>query len=195
MVEDQEKTFKWNRRKRCFIAEYLVDFNGTQAAIRAGYSPKTATEQASRLLSNVNIRQEVQNQVEEKLNALGVNAFLVLQELAYVGFSDCRQIFKEDGTLKNLKELDEKAARAIASIEVFEEYAGRGDERRLIGFTKKMKFWPKVPALELLGKKFGIFIEKMEHDIDFPKLAERLTDEQLEAIIGYLERSLVKTSE
>lgn len=47
------------QRKR-FVDEYLIDLNGTQAAIRAGYSPKTAQEQASRLLSNVMVRAEIE---------------------------------------------------------------------------------------------------------------------------------------
>lgn len=42
-----------------FVREYLVDKNGTQAAIRSGYSPRTAQEQASRLLSNVMVRAAV----------------------------------------------------------------------------------------------------------------------------------------
>lgn len=43
-----------------FVREYLVDCNGTQAAIRAGYSPRTANEQASRLLANANVRAAVE---------------------------------------------------------------------------------------------------------------------------------------
>lgn len=52
-----------------FVEEYLVDLNGTQAAIRAGYSEKTAAQQASRLLRNVKVQQAVgtrQNQLAEK---------------------------------------------------------------------------------------------------------------------------------
>ncbi|MGE9266402.1 terminase small subunit, partial [Escherichia coli] len=44
-----------SEKQRRFVAEYLIDLNGTQAAIRAGYSAKTAQEQSSRLLSNVMI--------------------------------------------------------------------------------------------------------------------------------------------
>lgn len=46
-------------RQRLFIDEYLKDFNGTQAAIRAGYSEKTAQEQSSRLLSKVIVKEEI----------------------------------------------------------------------------------------------------------------------------------------
>lgn len=50
---------KISDKQRTFIREYCLDKNATQAAIRAGYSPKTAQEQSSRLLSNVIIRQSV----------------------------------------------------------------------------------------------------------------------------------------
>jgi hypothetical protein len=45
-----------SKKQRRFVDEYLVDLNATQAAIRAGYSPRTAQEQSSRLLSNVMVQ-------------------------------------------------------------------------------------------------------------------------------------------
>jgi phage terminase small subunit len=53
-------------KQRQFVQEYLVDMNGTQAAIRAGYSKKTANEQASRLLANVNVKAALQHATEER---------------------------------------------------------------------------------------------------------------------------------
>lgn len=50
---------KLTPKQAAFVREYLVDRNGTQAAIRAGYSEKTANEQAARLLANVNIKEEM----------------------------------------------------------------------------------------------------------------------------------------
>lgn len=47
-------------KQQRFAEEYLVDMNATQAAIRAGYSPKTANEQGSRLLTNVSIRAHIE---------------------------------------------------------------------------------------------------------------------------------------
>ena len=54
-----------NPKQQRFCEEYMIDLNATQAAIRAGYAVKTATEQASRLLTNVNVSREI-----EKLQAL-----------------------------------------------------------------------------------------------------------------------------
>lgn len=49
-----------NDKQAAFAREYCIDKNATQAAIRAGYSPRTAKEQASRLLTNINVRAEIE---------------------------------------------------------------------------------------------------------------------------------------
>ena len=53
-------------KQKMFCKEYLVDFNGTQAAIRAGYSKKTANEQASRLLTKVNVQTYLKKLIEKR---------------------------------------------------------------------------------------------------------------------------------
>ena len=69
-----------NDRHELFCQEYIVDFNGTQAAIRAGYSPKTARVQASQLLTNPNISARVRELQKERLDRLILNQdFVVLQ--------------------------------------------------------------------------------------------------------------------
>jgi len=67
-----------------FCAEYRTDFNGTQAAIRAGYSPKTALSQASRLLTNVKVQDEIKRLQDEKIQATGVTAEYVINSLKNV---------------------------------------------------------------------------------------------------------------
>ena len=68
---------KLTPKQQRFVEEYCVDFNGTQAAIRAGYSKNTATEQASRLLRNVNI----QAAIKERLDELAMTAGEALKRL------------------------------------------------------------------------------------------------------------------
>jgi hypothetical protein len=87
----------------------------------------------------------------------------VLHQLRRLGLSDIRELFNEDGGLKNIKELADDVASAVASVEVFEEFEGRGAERRQIGWTKKVKFWDKPKALELLMKNLNLITEK--HDV------------------------------
>lgn len=79
-----------NDRQKRFCEEYLIDFNGTQAAIRAGYSVKTANEQAARLLANVSISEHI-NSLKNKLSEqTGITAQWVINR--FVEISDrCMQ--------------------------------------------------------------------------------------------------------
>jgi phage terminase small subunit len=71
-----------------FVLEYLVDLNATQAAMRAGYSKKTAQEQSSRLLSNVMVSEAIAKGMQALAKQTGVTAERVIAELALVGFAN-----------------------------------------------------------------------------------------------------------
>lgn len=72
---------KLNDKQKMFCKEYLIDLNGSQAAIRAGYSEKTANPQAARLLANVNIQSYIE-ELKSKRNArVGITADEVLENL------------------------------------------------------------------------------------------------------------------
>src|SRR5215510_9462888 len=71
-----------------FVQEYLIDVNGTQAAIRAGYSTKTAQEQSSRLLSNVMVSKAIAKGQQALAEKTGVTAEQVIDEVALIGFSN-----------------------------------------------------------------------------------------------------------
>jgi phage terminase small subunit len=68
-------------KQRRFVEEYVIDCNGTQAAIRAGYSERTAQEQSSRLLSNAMVKEAVKKAMQEKSEECGVTAEFVLKGL------------------------------------------------------------------------------------------------------------------
>lgn len=63
-----------------FVKEYLIDCNGLQAAIRAGYSKKTAQQQASRLLSNVKVKEAIAAGQEKKAEKLSITALDLVKE-------------------------------------------------------------------------------------------------------------------
>lgn len=83
---------KLRAKEKAFVREYLSDFNGTQAAIRAGYSAKTAGQAATRLLKNVHIRSAIQEQVAERFNRLDITADTLLARAATVMQTDVRQL-------------------------------------------------------------------------------------------------------
>ena len=86
----------------------------------------------------------------------------VLQELRTLGLADITEIFNDEGGLKPISEWPESISRAVSSIEVFEEFEGRGENRVQSGWTKKVRFVDKSKALELLGKNSRLFNDKVE---------------------------------
>lgn len=150
-------------KQKAFIDEYLVDLNATQAAIRAGYASRTANRTGTRLLSNVVIAAKIQAALEARSKRVQVEADDVLRELKRIALSDLRQAFDENGNLKPIHGLPEDIARAISGLEVDELFEGHGDDRERVGRTKKVKFWDKTKALELLGKHLAMWIERREH--------------------------------
>lgn len=154
-----------------FCDEYVIDFNGTRA-YKAAYpnckKDETAKAAASRLLTNVNVIQYIQEQKEELKEKINITKEQVINQIARIAFGDIRKLYNDSGGLKNIQDLDDDAAAIISGIETTEEFEGYGEDREQIGYTKKVKIASKDRALEMLGKYFGIFKEKVEINSDKP---------------------------
>lgn len=152
-----------------FVDEYLVDLNATQAAIRAGYSAKTAQEQGSRLLSNV----KVQNAIRERQEVLKMKTevtqeWVVERYRRIVEGCDKRLFFNDDGSVKPPSEWSAEMGLAVAAFEVQE----LGDEGLAVSVSK-LRFQDARAALDSLARHLGMFEEKVKLDVDV-SLAERL---------------------
>lgn len=144
---------KLNEKQKRFVAEYLVDLNATQAAIRTGYSPKTAYSMGQRLLKNVEIQNAIQEAMQKRERRTEVTQDRVIAELAAIGFAKATDYAEIEGpmvTIKPTADLTPEQAAAVAGIE-------QGN------FGIKVKLYDKVRALELLGKHLGMFADKVEH--------------------------------
>lgn len=139
-----------------------------QAVLDAGYkqTPKAAAVTATRLLKKAKIQARLKELRSKQEKRTEVTADRILLELYRIATVDVGQAFTDEGMLKPLKDIPEDVRRAIAGIEVDEIFEGRGDERTQVGWTKKVKFWDKPRALELLGKHLALFIEQMK----FPQI-------------------------
>ncbi len=107
-----------------FVQEYLVDVNATQAAIRAGYSKKTAQEQSSRLLSNVMVSEAIAKGMQALAEKTGVTAEKVIAELALIGFSnmlDYLDLSDPENLTIDLSKITPEQASAIAETRVERE--------------------------------------------------------------------------
>lgn len=153
---------KLNAKQLAFCQNYLIDLNATQAAIRAGYSAKTARQVAAENLTKPAIEAEVARLIDERAARNKIDADTVLGELLRIARADIGQAFNPDGSLKPLADMPEEIRRAIAGVDVFEEFAGRGEDREQVGFTKKVRFWDKVKALEMLGRHLRMFSDRVE---------------------------------
>lgn len=152
MAKKKIVTPKLTARMIRFCDEYLVDLNGTQAAIRAGYSEKTAGEMAFENLKKPQIQAYIKEKQAATAKKLGVTSEMVKLELKRIGFSNVQDYFDGDLIPKDLLEVPKHKARAISSIKkVTTTFEGGATT------TVEFKLYDKVKALELLGKHLGFF--------------------------------------
>jgi len=150
-------------RRQAFCREYLVDLNGAQAAIRAGYAARAARATASELLTFPDVQAEIRRQMDARAARVECNADTVLRELLRLATVDIGDAFDEFGRLRPIQDIPEDVRRALAGIDSYEEFAGRGEDRERVGETKKIRLVDKIRALELLGKHLGMFRDRIEH--------------------------------
>lgn len=150
-----------NPKQQRFIAEYLIDLNATQAAIRAGYSAKTAKSIGAENLTKPAIAAAIAVSQSTTLTRLELTADMVRERLRLLAFQDIRTLFDERGNLKPIHELSDAAAVMVAGVEVIKKNAEAGDG--IIDTVHKVKVVDPVKALEMLAKHFGLLTEKVEH--------------------------------
>lgn len=148
-------------KEQRFVAEYLVDFVGSDAAKRAGYAPNSAKVTASRLLTKPEIKAAVESKRAKQIESTDLTAARVLEELRRVAFSDLRTLFDEKGDLRPLHTLTADQAACIAGVEVVIKNAKAGDG--VTDTVHKIKIWDKPKALEMLAKHFGLLVEQVKH--------------------------------
>lgn len=142
-------------KQATFVRQYLVDQNATQAAIRAGYSAKTAASQGERLLRNAEIRAAVAAGQASLAERVGITAERVLRERARIAFFDPRKLLDEDGNPKPLQDLDDDAAAAIAGLDVVQMMGGDATPG-VMSLVKKYKLAAKDTSLAALEKYLGL---------------------------------------
>ena len=140
-----------------FAQEFVVDFNGTQAAIRAGYSPKSATAVASRLLTYANVQLSIQQAKDEIAAKVGITAERTLKERGALAHSDLRKIFDEESCPIPPHLIPDDIAPAIAAVDVDERTFTDKDGNTTLTKTYRYKLWDKNRALEALEKHFGLY--------------------------------------
>lgn len=148
-------------KQKRFCEEYVIDLNGTQAAIRAGYSEDTARSIASENFTKPNIQLYLSKLQKKLSDKTEIDAQKVINELAKIGFSNIQDFLNNDNTIKDLSTVDIQKSAAVSSVKKSITEFGDGKStgtKEVVEF----KLWDKVAALEKLGRHLGIFKEDNE---------------------------------
>lgn len=147
----------------------MVDLNATQAAIRAGYSAKTAKEMGAENLTKPLIQAAIQARQLALQVKVEVKQETVLRELIRIGFSDMRQIaqWDENGLiLHDSADLTDDAALAIQEVSCIKKtrtYGGEDKDPVIVEEVQtKAKLYSKLDALEKLGRHLGLFKDRLD---------------------------------
>lgn len=141
-------------KQEAFVREYLIDRNATQAAIRAGYSPKTAYRIGAELLQKTSVSDEIARRDALINRRLGVSAERTRREMARLAYSNLADLVDmQTGEL--LEDVDREELRAIASLKVktTTRTITKGDVTTTEEtIRREIKLWPKDRALDMLAR-------------------------------------------
>ena len=183
---------------KLFVKEYLVDLNATQAAIRAGYSPKTAKQQGQRLLTRDDVQGYVQKEMSKRAKRTEITADKVLEELGKIGFAEVTD-FLQVRTERVLVDRDPGTGEPISEIRQIvllqdtaeipkDKLAAIAEIKQAKDGSISFKLHDKKGALDSIGKHLGMFVDKAQIKVthDF----EDMTDDELVRSIQRMEREL-----
>ena len=145
---------KLTNKQARFVEEYQIDLNATQAAIRAGYSKKTAQIIGFENLSKPIIQECIQKRMDERSKRTEITADRILEEIAKVGFSDIRKLFTEADELRSVSSLPDDIAACVQSVEVVTRQTGKtdADGNKEVEHVHKIRLADKLKGLELLAR-------------------------------------------
>ena len=138
---------KLTPKQKSFIAEYVVDKNATQAAIRAGYSAKTADVQGPRLLGNVRVREHIDKKLAKLEEKAGLTAEKAMEEIKAIATSNVRDLLEYDSKTREFSfrspdEVPSDFWKAAQEVTVMHTQDGTGT-------VYKVKMHPKLAALKM----------------------------------------------
>lgn len=163
-------------KREMFCREYIKDLNGTQAAIRAGYSEKTANRIASQLLSKLDIQSRIAEMQSVRVEEVRIDANYVLKRLIEIDEMDVADILDDGGDFLPIRKWPKTWRTTLSGLDI--AIINSGDTEAII---KKIKWPDKVKNLELLGKHIGVgaFTEKVDHTSSDGSMSPAKYDESM----------------
>lgn len=145
-------------KQKMFCNEYMIDLNATQAAIRAGYSERSAQAISIETLSIPLVQAYIQKLKTKRAERLEITQDMVLRELAKIGFSNIQDYIQEGNQIDDISKLDKDKAAPVESIKV-KVTSGGGEGAEWTSKEVQFKLHDKLSALEKIAKHIGFFKE------------------------------------
>jgi len=155
-----------NPKQKRFAQEYILDLNGTQAAIRAGYSENGASVTGVRLLADPKIANLIQTLKEKRSAKVEITTDRVLEELKALAFSNVEHfIVDENGELAPAPGVPKEVMRAVSSVKHKVRTYGTGADKR-VEHEVEFRLWDKPGTLKLAGRHVGLFPDNLKVELD-----------------------------
>jgi phage terminase small subunit len=181
-----ERRKSMNKKAKKFCYEYVIDLNATQAAIRAGYSERSAYSTGSRLLRNAEVQELIKELQSNLKKAAGVTALKVVQEHKKIAFSSIAHLHNTWIELKDFEALteEEKACIKSVSTKVVKRNIGTKERPDIVDIEYvRIELYDKQKALDSIANLLGLNAPKeINQKVDIGKLS----DEQVDQIINEL---------
>ncbi len=169
-----------------FIQEYFIDFNASQAAIRAGYTIKSAGSTGPKLLKIPRIAAALEEERARRAENSKVSIARVVEELAKIAFFDPRKLYDRSGNLIPVCKLDDATAANIGGVKVSQISSSGG----VLTEEKELKFLDKKGSLDSLMRHLGGFVDKTQvtgadgGPLEYKDLSDRDLDQRIQILIN-----------
>lgn len=187
-------------KEELFVANLpRCNWVGYEAVKAAGYRCKNnqiAAEVASNLMNKSEVKEVLDRLKEARLKKLGIQHELILQNRVWVAEADPSAFFNENGTVKPPSEWTPEMKGCVAGFEVVELFEGKGEDRKMIGYLKKIKLNDRNPAQHDLMDHTGLFSDRSPKiDLTVNVQNREMSDLELSARICYLVKCAVERAE
>jgi phage terminase small subunit len=172
-ARDFQASGKTNPREKAFCDQHIIDRNVTQAAIRAGYSKRSASVTSWRLLRKAAVASRIAELEQEIADRAGLTGVLVREEIRRIASFNVRALFDAEGSPIPLHQLPDEVAACISSVEDETKMEADADGKPQPVRVTKLRFWNKTAALDTAARITGL-LKDPKFTIDVNPLTELL---------------------
>jgi len=186
MPEESDNKAKLSDKEERFCYEYLIDLNATQAAIRSGYSKRTARTIASENLTKLDIQQRISEMRANLEQTSGISSLKVILEHKKIAFSDAGQLREGWMTLKDFEQLTDEQKACIQEVKTKQSNRITDEGDIVIDEWVSLKLYNKQASLDSISNILG-FNAPFKTDNKIEMQVKPMTKAEARAILKELE--------